>query len=149
MRAIPFSQMQPMRALKELLWIAAVALLAALLTFFFHPKAPALYELTSPLENEITLGEARQLDGEVVWIDARSDRVFANSHLEGALLLNQENWADLLWQHRDVIEGIEGAAVIVYCDGKRCKRSGEIAERLRSELGLEPVYVLKGDWQEW
>lgn len=123
---------------------------AAVLTFFYHPQAPALYEVSGPVENEISIEEAlhMQLERQIIWIDARTEKEFEEGHVEGALLLNQERWADLMWQHREVIEGIDGAAVIVYCDGKRCKRSSEIAERLRTELALEPVYVLKGDWRK-
>lgn len=135
--------------LRELTFILAAALMVAAIAFFVHPKAPALYEVQVVNENEITLPEIRQLHGALLWIDARSREDFDKGHIRGALLLNQESWADLLWQHREVIEGIEGSPVIVYCGGQRCQRSGEIAERLRSELGLDPVYVLKGDWRQW
>jgi len=135
--------------LKEGALIAAVVLVAAAATFYVHPKAPALYLQSSPVENEITLDELRRLGGKVIWIDARTEKAFAKDHVEGAFLLNQEYWADLLWKHHDVIDGIEGTPVVVYCDGSRCRRSSEIAERLRTELGLSPVYVFKGDWWEW
>lgn len=121
---------------------------AAVLTFFFHPKAPTLYQVSAPVENEVTLEDVRKMEGTITWIDARMDQDFEKGHIDGALLLNQEHWGDLMWKHREVIEGIKETPVIVYCDGKRCKRSGEIAERLRTELGLFPVYVLKGDWRE-
>ncbi len=136
------------RVLIEVALIAVIVLAASVATFLVHSKAPALYEVSSSGENDITLEEARQLDGEIIWIDARIEKNYKKGHVKGALLLNQEQWADLMWKHREVIEGIEGAPVIVYCDGKRCTRSSEIAERLRTELGLSPVYVLKGDWRE-
>lgn len=135
--------------IKQGLIIAALAIAAAVVTYFYHPKAPTLYEVSVPVENELSVEEARKLDGEIIWIDARTDKDFQEGHIEGALLLNQEGWADLLWKHRDVIERTEGSPVIVYCGGKRCKRSNEIAQRLRTEMGMSPVYVLKGDWREW
>ncbi|MCF6313752.1 MAG: rhodanese-like domain-containing protein [Verrucomicrobiales bacterium] len=136
------------QAIKQLLWITALAVLAAGITFFVHKKAPALYEVSVVNENEVTWEEVHQWAGKVIWIDARSERDFAKSHVGGALLLNQENWADLLWQHRDVIESVEEAdRLVVYCDGSNCRRSSEIAERLRTELALERVYVLKGEWK--
>lgn len=128
--------------------IAVLALLGTVAIFLFHPRMPAWYEVRQVAENEITLQGVSQLEGKVIWIDARSEKDFEAGHVEGALQLNQEAWADLLWKHRDVIEGSQGTPVIVYCDGKRCKRSGEVAERLRTEMGLSPVYVLKGDWRE-
>ncbi len=128
--------------------IAVLVLVAAAGTLLFHPKMPAWYEVSAPIENEITLSGVRELNGEIVWIDARTEKDFEKKHVKGALLLNQENWADLLWKHRSVIEGIREIPVIVYCDGKRCKRSSEVAERLRTEMGLSPVYVFKGDWRD-
>lgn len=128
--------------------ITVLVLVAAVGTFLFHPKMPAWYEVSEPIENEITLSGVHKLGDDIVWIDARTEKEFEKGHVEGALLLNQENWADLLWKHRDVIEGLQETPVIVYCDGKRCKRSSEVAERLRTEMGLSPVYVLKGGWRE-
>lgn len=135
-------------AIKQLLLITIVTLMAAVITFYVHPKSPALYEVATVGENEVRLVEVRQWTGKVIWIDARSEADYAKEHVQGALLLNQENWADLLWQHREVIEAIEESPVVVYCDGTTCRRSSEIAERLRTELGLERVYVLKGGWRE-
>lgn len=140
--------MQVKDTLKQGGVIALLVMVAAAGTFLFHPKMPAWYEVSESFENEITLSGVRELEGKIVWIDARTEKDFNKGHVVGALLLNQENWADLLWKHRDVIEGLQDTPVIVYCDGKRCKRSGEVAERLRTEMGLSPVYVLKGDWRD-
>ncbi len=137
-----------MTTLREMVSILVVVSALAGITFFGHPKAPALYQQSPPVENEITLEEARRMEGPVVWIDARSERDFERGHVEGALLLNQEHWGELMWRHRDVIEGIEGSPVVVYCDGAGCRRSSEIAGRLRTDMGLSPVYVLKGDWRK-
>lgn len=126
-----------------------LAMVGAVAIFLFHPRMPAWFEVNEVVENEITLSEVRDLDGEVVWVDARTEKDFESGHVEGALLLNQEAWADLMWKHREVIEGLQETPVIVYCDGKRCKRSSEVADRLRTEMGLSSVYVLKGDWHEW
>lgn len=136
-----------MGVLREIGLILVVVSVVAGITFFVHPKAPAWYQQSAPVENEATVEEARQMGSAVVWIDARSERDFEKGHIEGALLLNQEQWAELLWKHKDVIEGIEGTPVVVYCDGERCLRSSEVAERLRAEMGLDPVFVLKGDWR--
>ncbi len=141
--------MQIKDTIKQGGFIAVLVAIAAVVTFYVHPKAPTLYEVSVALKDEITLDGVRDLGKELVWIDARSEKEFESGHVEGALLLNQEHWADLMWKYRDVIDGIQETPVIVYCDGKRCKRSSEVAERLRTEMGLSPVYVLKGDWREW
>lgn len=137
-----------MGAPREIGLILVVVSVAAGFTIFVHPKAPPFYQLSPPVENEATVEEVRQMGHPVVWIDARSEQDFEKGHIEGALLLNQEHWAELLWKHKEVIEGIEGTPVVVYCDGERCRRSSEVAERLRAEMGLAPVFVLKGDWRE-
>lgn len=136
-----------MGALREIGLILVAVSVVAGITFLVHPRAPALYQQSERVENEATVEEVRQMGSAVVWIDARSEQDFEKGHVEGALLLNQEQWAELLWKHKDVIEGIEGTPVVVYCDGERCRRSSEVAERLRAEMGLDPVFVLKGDWR--
>jgi len=37
----------------------------------------------------------------------------------------------------------------VYCDGADCGTSRAVARRLKRELGVSEVYVLKGGWRAW
>ena len=76
-----------MGVLKEMVLILVVVAVAAGATFIVHPKAPAVYQQSPPVENEITAEEARRMEGAVVWIDARSRQDFQRGHFEGALLL--------------------------------------------------------------
>jgi len=39
--------------------------------------------------------------------------------------------------------------VMVYCNSRKCHASEEVAHRLREEVGLRPVYVLRGGWEAW
>ena len=53
-----------------------------------------------------------------------------------------------MFSNQDVLQAVLDSPVIVYCDGSSCLRSAEVAERLRELLGLDPVYVLQGEWRD-
>lgn len=132
--------------------IVGLAVVAAGLSAVFHPKRPAWFKTSSPeeLRWQISPEEAATLSSEsdVLWIDARERVKFEESHREDAILLNLAEWSDLMFQHMDVLQDSFGRTVIVYCDGQDCGKSLEVAKRLRELIGLDPVYVLKGSWQE-
>lgn len=81
---------------------------------------------------------------EALWLDARSRSVYEQSHLAGALLLNEDDWE----------EGIESLlevwnperSLVVYCDGGGCAASRHVALRLREEFGMEAVFWLIDGW---
>ena len=87
-------------------------------------------------------------EGAVLWVDARSREKYEAGHLEGAILLNLGEWGDLMFQHMDALQSAMDKSVVVNCDTGDCKKSLEVATRLRELLGLEPVYVLKGEWTD-
>ena len=153
--ATPSTPLRPAvrRTLGQAGVILLVSLVAAALTWWLHPRRPAWYQVEDALtaQYQLTVDELRELysPDQILWIDSRLPAQFDEGHLPGAYRLTSENWADGLWDLRAEIESLEGRAVVVYCDGRRCKRSGEIAERLRTEVGLEPVWILKGDWRDW
>ena len=135
--------------IKEILIILVISAAAAGATKWLHPKAPALYLQNEPLEeNQVTLEIVEERwKGEVLWVDARTRKEYEKSHRDGAILLNEEDWADLMWDNRDKLENIGEKPVVVYCDGSTCERSHRIAEMLRQNVALEDVYVLRGDWR--
>jgi hypothetical protein len=53
-----------------------------------------------------------------------------------------------MFQHMDRLQDAMRQTVIVYCDGNDCRKSQEVAQQLRELIGLDPVFVLKGDWRE-
>lgn len=136
----------------QVVLIIALAVAAASLSAVLHPKRPAWFKVSSPeeLRWQILPEKAAQLDAEfdVLWIDARERSKFDESHRAGAVLLNLAEWGDLMFQNMDVLQGAFDRPVIVYCDGKDCGKSLEVAKRLRELIGLDPVYVLKGSWRE-
>jgi rhodanese-related sulfurtransferase len=83
--------------------------------------------------------------GSALWVDVRPEEAFANGHYPGAYNIDPENWMEgvgLLLEAWD-----PGESIIVYCDGDSCSISREMAYRIRSELGLEPTYWLRGGWE--
>jgi rhodanese-related sulfurtransferase len=91
----------------------------------------------------VEYGSAVQL-ADAVWIDARSESQYATQHLEGAILLNEDNWDAGLDELLQI--WIPGQPVVVYCDGGGCAASRHVAERLREEFGMEQVFWLIDGW---
>jgi rhodanese-related sulfurtransferase len=88
----------------------------------------------------ISMENALKLQGSVIWVDARPDKLFRASHIPGALNLNRENWDQALAQFFEAYK--PGRPVIVYCS-PYCSESEEIASRIR-DLGLDQILVLQG-----
>ena len=132
--------------------IVAISLAAAGLSAFLHPKRPPWYRVASveELRWQIVPESAARLakEGSVLWVDARSREKYEAGHLEGAILLNLGEWGDLMFQHMDALQSAMDQSIVVYCDTGDCKKSLEVAPRLREVLALEPVYVLKGEWTD-
>lgn len=97
---------------------------------------------------QISFAEAQALSGPVLWIDARSEILFARGHIPGAHNLSEDNWSEHITA---VLAAWEpGQTIIVYCDSASCLASEAVAERLRGpEYGLAPVRVLQGGWAKW
>lgn len=139
--------------LKSSAIIIAVAALAALISAFIHPNRPAWYSVedTSGIRWSLSVEQAEKLSdnaGDILWIDARSRSDYENRHVSNAILLNTVEWGDLMFKHQNTLQDAMGKPVVVYCDGSSCEKSAVIATRLRELLGLDPVYVLKGDWKK-
>lgn len=97
-------------------------------------------------EGEILLADALALDSKT-WVDARGRTAYEEDHIPEALLLNEDNWDDLFEQFIVSWDGI--STIVVYCDSRTCAASKGVAERLKTSLGLEEVWVLKGGWETW
>ncbi|HQZ26550.1 MAG: rhodanese-like domain-containing protein [Verrucomicrobiales bacterium] len=137
---------------KQIGWILLLAVLAGTASAFLHPRKAPWFATEDPSEMRWKIGviEAKALlaDGPVFWIDARSRSLYTEKHLPGAILLNPEDWGNLMFENQEALQAVLSQPVVVYCDGETCTRSGEVAARLRELLGLDPVYVLDGDWRE-
>ena len=137
---------------KQLVIILGIAAVATLASAIFHPKRPTWIRVESPevLRWQIDVEKAKNLMTSelVLLVDARTRAKYEQDHLPSAILLNRQEWGDLMFQHMNRLQDAMSEVVIVYCDGTDCRKSQEVAQQLRELIGLDPVYVLKGDWRE-
>ena len=143
------------RTILEAMAICLLTGLATAGTYFWHPHRPALYlAQETHLEGEISLAEALAAEQKpgVIWVDARTRAMFSKAHVPGALLLSEHeaDFQELLLPVATVIQDAQEKLVVVYCDGKKCEASHEVAEKIR---GFHPdparVKVLHGGWAAW
>jgi rhodanese-related sulfurtransferase len=95
---------------------------------------------------EIRAKEAKAWATDKVWVDARSRAKFERKKVPGAVLLNAEEWDELVPKFLDA--WTPDKAVIVYGD-REGDAAANIAHRLREELKLENVWVMHGGYDEW
>jgi rhodanese-related sulfurtransferase len=122
-----------------------LALVPALIAAFAHPRRP----VCAP-PGEITEAAWREVAGWPVpplIIDARPAADYARARIPGALPLEPARWEEQL--PRVVEQWNPGAPVLVYCGDEGCGASRDVARRLKNELGLTNIHVLKGGWRAW
>lgn len=129
-----------MKAIKEAAIIGLIAILPASLAWARWQASSA--DL-APFE--VVLGDSRIVQDEVLWLDARPRAEFEDSHITGAVLLNEQEWDSQLVHVFDVWQ--PETPIVVYCDAG-CQSSEKVALRLR-DMGVEPVYFLRGGYDAW
>ncbi|MEX0325448.1 MAG: rhodanese-like domain-containing protein [Puniceicoccaceae bacterium] len=82
----------------------------------------------------------------VLWVDARTEQLFNQRHLEGALHMSHDDFDSGL--SRLLQSWDPEMSIVVYCDGEGCESSQVLAAELREVLGEERVYWLIGGWAE-
>lgn len=134
------------RALRDGSVILLLAVVPAVLNFWLHPQRAA-FTLQEPTVNEVELDDVIRWKPAPLWIDARATSAYDREHIPGAILLNEDRWNELLptflvaWQPR--------IRVVVYCDSEQCNASQAVVLRLKRELKISEVFVLKGGWSTW
>jgi rhodanese-related sulfurtransferase len=134
------------RAFRQAQGLLLAAVIPALLAGAFHPRRP-VWSRDETMIPEVAWSTVQQWPGLRLLIDARSEEAFRQQHIPGALLLSEVEWEERLpafikaWQ--------PGARVAVYCNNAGCQASQAVARRLRRELGINDVFVLKGGWGAW
>lgn len=129
--------------MRQFLTIALAAAAIGILNFLANPNRP-VFGLAA---DEIDVKTAESLPAETIIVDARSPKEFAESHLEGALNLSEDNFEGQVPEFLDV--WTPGMQIVVYCSSSACNSSRSIANRLRDDFGIKNVLVLKGDWRTW
>ena len=130
---------------QESLLLCLIALVPALCSAWLHPKKPS-WDPATVHRGEIDLAIVLQWKN-IIWVDARSEKEYQKEHIPDAILLNEDDWDRLIvpllqsWQ--------PDMPIVVYCDDRQCRASHYVAKRLREEVGLKPVYVLRGGWEAW
>ncbi len=125
--------------------ILGVSLVPAVVAGFLHPKRPP-FSAEVLREGEMRVEEAWSMRSEVLWVDARRAEEYEAEHVEGAVLLNEDRWHDLL--PNVLAKWHPERRTVVYCGGGGCQASHHVAKRLR-DSGLTNVWVLKGGWEAW
>lgn len=129
-----------------------LALIPALVSAFFNRdlfQAPPLAADETTWEQVATwqrnAAVATAAAPHILLIDARPAAAYREAHAPGALPLNEAQWEQQL---PAIVEALrDNTRVIVYCDDTLCDASRAVAARLRRELALTDVLVLKGGWR--
>lgn len=127
-----------------------LAAAAAWATHEWHPRAPALHLIQEPLRNdEVSMQViAERWQGGVLWIDARPQEQYDAGHVPEALLLNEQQFDQQLFNYLDTLQ-TNTKPIVIYCSGAKCDASRHVLERLKQTLPIEDAFVLKGGWNAW
>jgi len=132
------------RALRQTALLLALALLPAIVSGVVQLR----WDDAEPLAaGEVRAATVREWGAKVQWVDARPRDKFAAGHIDGALLLNEDEWSKLVPAFLDAWD--PDLPVVVYCEGGSCEASHAVARRLREELKIGNVHVLKGGLTAW
>lgn len=131
------------QALRQLALLLALALVPATVSGVIQLKRTD----RAPATEEVPASLVQSWGGDVVWVDARPRARFDQGHIDGALLLNEDEWDRLVPAFLDAWEPEK--FVVVYCDGGSCDASHAVARRLREELKIDNIRILKGGIAAW
>jgi rhodanese-related sulfurtransferase len=128
-------------------WVLLLAAaVPALVVAVIHPRRPA-WSKDQIMASEVTWDSVQAWRGLVLLVDARAAVEFTKDHIPGALSLNEPQWEERL---PDFIKAWQPSArVVVYCGSQRCGSSQAVARRLKRDLGIDGIFVLKGGWNAW
>ena len=114
------------------------------------PLSPAdsTSQVKAANEGILTLKEAKRLfdEEEATFIDARSERSFAEGHISGAINIPYDKLSEYYETLTSRISHEETA--VCYCWGPSCDFSDNLASELRL-MGYENVLIFRGGWEKW
>ncbi len=80
----------------------------------------------------------------VLFIDARDDISFSESHITGAISsIPHDEMVDNIFNNHGFNEPF-----VIYCDDEECGLSEDLAYQLQTE-GFSKIYVFSGGWNQW
>ncbi|MGJ8672362.1 rhodanese-like domain-containing protein [Rubritalea sp.] len=89
--------------------------------------------------------------GDVLWVDARSEREYHKAHLPEAILIPETDAENQIAvpEHMERIgmAGVNGRKLVVYCGTDACGSSELVAEKIRATGFHSEVFVLFGGWK--
>ncbi|MGF1530232.1 MAG: rhodanese-like domain-containing protein [Puniceicoccaceae bacterium] len=127
-------------------WLAVVSGLLSAFVWGIHGSS-AFARFAEAKEGEVTFSQIQAWAQEILWVDARQKSDWDAGRIENAVWLSEGNFESGLSLFLD--RWYPGLAVVVYCDAQDCDASTAVAARLRDELEIDNVWVLKGGWQAW
>ncbi len=131
------------KCIRQSLLLLCFAIVPAVMVGLWHPNRP-LWQADQLREDEVKLQAVQVWSEPVLWLDARSAEAYNELHWPEALLLNEDEWEDLI---EPVMMAWEpDMKVVVYCDSRTCDASREVVARLRDEMQWDQVYILHGGW---
>lgn len=101
-----------------------------------------------PTVTKITLAEAKErFDSKAgVFIDARLHPLYEDGHVAGAISFPVKDYEKD--KNLGKIAGLKEQKVIIYCSGKDCADSANLAAYLAKE-GFAEIEIFEGGWPEW
>jgi len=123
-----------------------------------NPKVNAA-KISDPVQPSFSIADHPQLIGwEEFWalaeskkgviLDARTEAIYRQGHVPGALNLSREQFAGDYAKQKSTLETDKDRAVAVYCNGLDCEDSKMVSDAL-VKLGYRRVLIFKGGWKEW
>jgi len=87
-------------------------------------------------------------DPSVLFLDARTYKLYKAGHIPGALSAPRKQFHELLPGIFPRLVSDKVRLIVIYCSGGDCDDSRTIAEIL-AEMNLNEIRVLKGGWEAW
>jgi rhodanese-related sulfurtransferase len=152
------------KTIQEIITLLGVSLILALVVNTFSPRgialvgqwdiaqgvvtaSPAAGATGQPQEiDSIALAKAIFDEGEVLFVDARSQKDYANGHIPGAISLPVGQFEERIgsFLNRYPLE----QPIVTYCSGRTCEDSHDLA-RFLSDIGFTNVRIFIDGFQGW
>lgn len=148
-----------MKFIGEFITILLISVGMALVTHSCHHASGGGRLICDPAklpEGQVCLDKViNEWDGDVVWVDARTEAEWEKRTIPGALCLNPgatpDRWDQLVADAMPKLlpASAAGKPIVIFCQSANCGASDQVADELRdpNSYGLQEVYVLFNGWK--